>query len=504
MTTRIIVGNSLEVLPTLQQKVHCSVTSPPYYGLRKYDGDQVCDWPEMEYAPMPGLPPVTVEAMTCALGHEPTIEAYVGHLVAIYREVWQVLRDDGVAWVVMGDSYARQAGDDIKRGTPNTGQARIFLQGLGREGMGNNRPPTGLKQGDLMLVPHRLALALQADGWTVRNDDVWAKVAPMPESVSGWRWERHRIKVKGAPAGTRNVDNRNRQGDPARSGGYRSDVASNSTAKWTDCPGCPKCESNDGYILKRGSWRHTRAHEFVFMLSKGMGYWANQEMVREPSTGQIGAAVNFRRETKDHLIPNQTATQHRLNRFDTIDNPAGRNPRSVLSPSPEPFPGSHFAVYPTGLIEPLIKATCPTRCCPECGQGWSPVVKRRKVHCSELGINAPGRHHGRGQRRTEAQLIGKDRPHWNNMEYLGVNNVLGYRPTCSCGMAAYDAVPGVVLDLFIGSGTTGLVCDRLGLDCIGIDISERYAVDIAKERITADAPLLADVMVLADIPTPSP
>jgi len=123
-----------------------------------------------------------------------------------------------------------------------------------------------------------------------------------------------KVEREGAPAGTRNVDNRNRQGDPAHSGGYRSDVASNPTAKWTDCPGCPKCEANPaecpdclgtgitwpdpdipmsneehrayceanpclkckgtgkygGYVLRRGSWRHTRAHEFVFILTKQM------------------------------------------------------------------------------------------------------------------------------------------------------------------------------------------------------------------------------------------
>jgi len=181
-----IAASSAHQIPLPDETVHTVVTSPPYYSLRKYAGEQEIEWPAVSYAPMPGLGPVEIPAMTSALGLEPTPEAYIGHLVLCFREVRRVLRDDGVAWCVIGDDY---------------------------------------KDGQLQMTPHRLALALQGDGWTCRNDVVWAKKSPMPESVSGWRFQ-------------------------------------------------------DGK-LRRGSWRHTRAHEFVLMLTKGMAYFCDQEKVRE-------------------------------------------------------------------------------------------------------------------------------------------------------------------------------------------------------------------------------
>ena len=264
--------------------------------------------------------------------------------------------------------------------------------------------------------------------------------------------------------------------------------------------------------------------------------------------------------------------------------------------------------FPTGLIEPLIKATCPARCCPECGAGWSPVVKR-KVPIIGQDIPEAERKSGvQGQASTmsaTSALRVSNSANWNQWKADNPDNILGYRPTCGCragllpddlevissptgkrtmqdpslvtGRAGFNRprgpnegsrpitryeqrryaeqlknsphrremeseagnafahyirtdksgarpapetlleswiergwiervdlpeldpepphVPGVCLDLFFGSGTVGLVCDRLGLDCIGIDISEKYAVELAVPRIREDAPLLARVAV---------
>lgn len=480
MGVKILVGNSLEVLPTLEpNSVYCSVSSPPYFSLRKYEGDQECEWPGVEYLPMSGLPPITVEAMTCALGHESTIEAYVGHLVAIYREVWRVLRDDGVTWVVMGDSYAGSGIHAAHHANP--GLSKAVKRGAD---LYISAKRVGLKQGDLMLVPHRLALALQADGWVVRNDVIWAKKAPMPESVSGFRWERHRVKVKKSDRATNLYQSGagTKQGAGVASRAQREAYyeQGEGATEYIDCPGCPKCEPNGGYVLKRGSWRHTRAHEFVFMLTKRMQYWSDQEVVRESITTNPQ-----RRLTKE---ANSDVGTERADRKPSMSykyngiipgNPAGRNPRSVLSPSPEPFSGSHFAVFPTSLVEPLIKATCPDKCCPECGAGWSPLIERRKADMTKpRPFSKPGCEADRND-------VGRIYEEMNS-------NILGYRPTCGCGHD--DHVPGVCLDLFFGAGTTGLICDRLGLDCIGIEISEGYAA-MAKKRIEDDAPLLARVEV---------
>jgi len=177
----------------------------------------------MEYSPMSGLNPISVPQWHGSLGTEPELTMYIGHLVAIYREVWRVLRDDGVAWVVMGDSYAANRSYQV----PQTKWCDV----------GNEKPsqvPTGLKQGDLMLVPHRLALALQADGWVVRNDLVYSKKSPMPESLRGWSWQKHRIKVRSG-----RYDSDEKQGVNPTGAGFNQRCRGEEgwAAQWTDCPG---------------------------------------------------------------------------------------------------------------------------------------------------------------------------------------------------------------------------------------------------------------------------
>jgi len=144
-------GDCLDILPTIEANtIQCCVTSPPYYGLRDYG---------------------------CAgqIGLEPTPEAYVEKLVAVFREVRRVLRDDGVLWLNLGDSYT---------GGANSGGANQNDGGLLYRGSGlPNKRGNGLKPKDLIGIPWRVAFALQADGWYLRQDIIWAKPNPMPESV---------------------------------------------------------------------------------------------------------------------------------------------------------------------------------------------------------------------------------------------------------------------------------------------------------------------------------
>jgi DNA modification methylase len=173
----IMQGGALEMLPYLPDGcVQTIVTSPPYFSLRDY-GIEPSPWSEVRYAPMAGLPEVVVPAMDACLGLEPTIEAFVGHLVLVWRELRRVLRDDGCCWLNLGDSYA----NDGKWGGSTGGLHNPALHG--DTGIGRRRTTTGLKPKDLMMIPARVALALQADGWFLRSDVIWAKKAPMPESV---------------------------------------------------------------------------------------------------------------------------------------------------------------------------------------------------------------------------------------------------------------------------------------------------------------------------------
>lgn len=181
MTVRIIQGDCRGVLKTLpDESVHCVVTSPPYFGLRDYG----------------------VEGQ---IGLEPTAGAYVARLVEVFRDVRRVLRDDGTLWLNLGDSYASDAAKGRHKPGGSGKQNYIIERGNGRAsvmlnlrsesqgssdgfvGRGDSAAVrsggAGLKPKDLIGIPWRVALALQADGWYLRQDIIWSKPNPMPESV---------------------------------------------------------------------------------------------------------------------------------------------------------------------------------------------------------------------------------------------------------------------------------------------------------------------------------
>jgi DNA modification methylase len=157
----LLQGDALDQLHTLESKsVQCCVTSPPYWGLRDYGA-------------------------TSQLGLEPTPEAYIKNMVAVFREVGRVLRDDGTLWLNMGDSYASGAGGrgDKDREIPRC-DGTTAKPSQKHNGERIHRDLSGLKPKELCGIPWRLAFALQADGWYLRSDIIWHKPNPMPESVT--------------------------------------------------------------------------------------------------------------------------------------------------------------------------------------------------------------------------------------------------------------------------------------------------------------------------------
>lgn len=160
--------------------IHACVTSPPYWGLRDY-GLEPIDWPAVEFGWPGGV--VSVEPVSAVLGLEKSLEQYIGHLVLIFREVWRVMREDGTLWLNMGDGYVtRPRGNDKgwdKSRLTNPGRVQKAQVASLRKG----REFGELKHKDLIGAPWLLALALRADGWWLRNDDIWSKPNPMPESV---------------------------------------------------------------------------------------------------------------------------------------------------------------------------------------------------------------------------------------------------------------------------------------------------------------------------------
>jgi DNA modification methylase len=253
MSRFLLCQGDARALPFADKSVHCCVTSPPYFGLRDY-------------------------GVAGQLGLEQAPDAYVAGMVAVFREVWRVLRDDGTCWINIGDSYASASAcsrrNVIGNGSPDADTQRP------------NRLTGDLKEKDLIGIPWMLAFALRADGWYLRSDIIWSKPNPMPESV-------------------------------------------------TDRP--------------------TKAHEYLFLLSKRERYYYDAEAIaetsstndpRRPYTSNGAKALDGRAEWK--------SGQPR----DGVDF-STRNRRSVWTVTTSPFPEAHFATYPPALIEPCILAGSP-------------------------------------------------------------------------------------------------------------------------------------------------
>jgi DNA modification methylase len=153
MTVRILIGDCRERLAELPDaSAHCCITSPPYFGLRDY-------------------------GVAGQMGLEPTPDEFVAGMVEVFREVRRVLRDDGTLWVNIGDTYQNQKGQS--GGIDPKQPARRHL----RSARPQDGALEGFKRKDLIGVPWMLAFALRADGWTLRQDIIWSKPNPMPESV---------------------------------------------------------------------------------------------------------------------------------------------------------------------------------------------------------------------------------------------------------------------------------------------------------------------------------
>lgn len=430
-------GDCLEVLRAMPAGVvQCVVTSPPYFALRSYlDKDD----------------PLKVKE----IGSEPTPEEFVSTMIEVFREVRRVLRDDGVCFVNLGDSYS----SETKHGGMSSGKHNRNGAQVPRAKRYDGQP-----LGNLLNIPHRVAEALRADGWIWRQTIVWAKRSPMPESVNGWRWVRCRVKV--APS----VRGRNKHaggfGQPPQ--GHRDGAAFSSQSKWVDCPGCPKCEPHGGYILRRGSGRCTTAHEYVFVFAKSQRYFWDGEASKERSVAGHPSGNGFKR---DGRLSYGDRGQEQL--WDGTQ----RNPRSVWTLSSEPTSERHFATFPSELVRRcLVAGVSAGGCCPHCGAPWAPVVASDRIATRPGLANKIWKHDDGdkiGQRST-------DSPNLDPQRHIAVTKTLGYRQTCDC--PKHEPIGCLVFDPFSGIGTTGQTARHLGCRYVGIDLNSKYLY-VAARRI---------------------
>jgi DNA modification methylase len=478
LTDVVLLSGDARRIPLADESVQCIVTSPPYWGLRKYAGEQeliwgdrpgICfsagdgphpehEWTEETRAGISGgtnqnckeevnadgatnrpLEPSThgfcqrCGAWRGAYGLEPTVEMYVQHSLEVLRELRRVLRKDGVLFWNLGDSY--QSGN---RGTymrPRCINKKSLQAGFDQEDdvmrAPNRMPQDGLKPKDLVLMPARVALAAQADGWWVRSVIVWAKPNPMPESV-------------------------------------------------TDRP--------------------TDSYEQILMLTKSARYFWDAESVREPVTGNThsrgngdgGPKAREREEEGNHVgwaestravIGYRTGHDARdgKERFCSGTGgyvpPGGRNLRNVWEFATQPYSGAHFATFPEELPRRCILAATSARgSCAQCGAPWTRVTERDQRGApvdydgkwSEEDANASGRRMLANLRASRQAGLG---------DLFGEVRTIGWTPTCVCCGQRGKTVPCVVLDTFAGSGTTGRVAIELGRRAVLVDLAYGNVTD---------------------------
>lgn len=473
------IGDVCDVLRSLPaSSVHCCVTSPPYWGLRDY-----------------GLPPsVWPNGWKGCFGLEPTIELYIENTLTICREIRRVMRDDAVLWWNLGDSYASEksgssmTAQTIAGGVSGFGDEAAH-RGMGDSGSARRRASSiGLKCGDQCLIPFRVALALQNDGWWVRSTVVWQKKSPMPESLSGWRWVRCRVKVDGTgwkpeerPEYIHGDQTKTRSHAYGTNGGM---TPREGAAQWSPCPGCSKCSSNDGYVLRKGRWRCTNAWEPIFQLAKSPEYFCDAEGVKEKAISQ-----NVTRSSPK-AVGGVQGMEKQNDSFASsiVGNLETRNPRNVWSLSAEPLKAAHFAAFPSSIPRRCIQAsTSAAGCCPTCGSQWASIVETERVP-TRPGTNSKVTDLKHDTGYSSGSVPGHPTEFGNRdpERHIQRTKILGYRQTCNC--AAHEPVPCTVLDPFAGSGTTLMVSRWLGRKSIGIELSEKYATEIAAERIMTPEP----------------
>ena len=453
MSAEILQGNVFDALPTIKPgSVDLCVTSPPYWRLRSY---------------LPkGHPLKPLE-----LGSEESPAAYISNLVKVFDLVRTAMADHGTCWINCGDTYS--AGQRVGNGTRINQKQQTNAGTLGFDERPN---PDGISSGNLCLIPQRLAIALQDDGWLVRSVIAWVKPAPMPQSLSGWSWRRCRVKMKSAPKtfGCK-VGSAERGGNHPSIGSFNDYVG----AQWSDCHGCKKCEPNGGYVLRRGSWRPTSSWEPILMLAKGPNYFCDGEAVKTPA-----APATVERDKYSHILydpDEQFAVAHD---HETICN--GANLRDVWTIAAESLKEKHYAAFPSELVYWCLAAgTSSKGYCPHCGRPWVRVME------SSLAL-APdgktclkcGKNHGRPKTDPQYGGVGQSVD-----QFCCVNtSTIGWRQSCRCPEA--DPRPGLVLDCFSGSGRTAIQAQRLGLNFVGIELNPEY-VEMSRKLIQEANPLFA-------------
>ncbi len=477
MAIRLLQGDCRETLRSVDAgSIQSCVTSPPYYGLRDYgtpplvwsgDAEHKHVWATSNakhsvgnnsnvrgqnesVVPIGGWdkatadgPLITVSSgLVCecgawlgSLGLEPTPDLFIEHLVECFREVRRVLRDDATCWVNLGDSYSgsgngsndhRQAGKHYRASLSlNEDKYRGQKPGL----------PAGTKPKDLLMMPFRLAMALQADGWYLRSVIPWLKRNSMPESVT----DRPSTSIEYVFL-------------LAKSARYYYDADAVRVEQST----------NTHARYAQGAPRQPSVPKAVDM---GMGIKSNHSFYAATADAILPNGRN--RRNADWFMESWQGLM-----LDEDDDPL------ALVVNPQPFKGSHFATFPAKLVEPMVKASTSEKGqCPECGAPWVRMVEHTNT------VFRPS------ERQETKRADGLATALHGTQIEPAKSVTTGWKPSCA---HTAEPVPQTVLDCFAGAGSTLLVADRLSRNAIGCELKDSYS-EMSADRIVGDAPLFVDL-----------
>lgn len=348
---QIIQGHVLDVLKTFPpDSIDCVITSPPYWGLRSYGPDTITVWDG--------------GAWKGQLGLEPDAADFIRHIVQIFQDIKRVLKPGGSCWLDLGDSYyGSNRGSHDYRQKDGLGNDPKERYGHERD---NSKRSNWLQPKQKMLIPERVAIGMQDQGWILRNMVVWHKVNHMPSSVRDrlatayesvfffvkkqrYYFDLDAIRIPSARADYK--DYRGRIKPSSRTLNKHEGIRSGHGPKLGK-PNNP-LSANPADV-----W----GYEGKFKGSE------NAETFGSPRARTQRQKVNWKTLDKNEKGQPRASTLWKSSEAPRTDHPLGGNPSDVWSLTTEPFKDAHFAVFPQKLVHRILLAACPRQICPTCGK----------------------------------------------------------------------------------------------------------------------------------------
>lgn len=421
--------------------------------------------------------PITVPPWSGQLGLEPDPMLFVAHIVYIYRKVYRVLRKDGTCWINFGDSYASSGKDRTYEQAMNKstiGKSLTQIQSLKQPSKipipnTNYFVPT-IKPKDLCGIPWMVAFALRDDGWYLRQDVIWSKPNPMPESVRDrctksheyifmltksqkYFYDAEAIKTPAKESSIQRLsqDLENQKGSdrvPGKTNGTMKAVGGAKYAWGRAIDGSlDDCRKGEGEMLRQAQ------HDKLKKLPNGQ---SNIRKLRDKQRGHSRPHQVFNDQLDSMTKQEQTMT--------------GANKRMVWEIATSPFTDAHFATYPPEIPRTCIRAGCPEYVCPHCGAPYYPVHSKLLVPTSKASKNVvvdDRDHH------ADAQDQGSNRAKDGHKHaHIYQSTLVGYEKKCRCAWGKPKA--GIVLDPFSGSNTTGIEAREQHRDYYAFEINPNY------------------------------